>query len=326
MDILVVTSRELAAFAGGNERARQLVREGIYRRVVRNAYVLGDEPDSPELRVAALRRVIPEHAILSHWTALWVLGLNVLPRDRQKVDLIDLTTRRGLRLAQRPGVRTHSALVSDEDLCEVNGLLVVSAARAFVDVARCDGVVEGVACGDAALRAGATTVERIEDALERAGGLRWVSRAREALVHLDPRSESLMESRLRIDFVLAGGPRMAAQVDLYDEDGVHRGRPDLYLRGVAIEYDGRAERLDRERFGSDRVRANHLADLEVEVRRYSADLYYKTSPAERLATLLRALAIAEGRTRPRLRFGPDTLRAPRLRPVATVAEGLRVAA
>ncbi len=188
---------ELVAFAGTADKARLRVRDGIYRRVLRNASVLADVPDTPDTRLAALHRVVPPHVVLSHCTALWALGLDVLPRDADQVDLLDLTTARGLRLAPRPGVR-------------------------------------------------------IDAAVDRAGGLRWVSRAREAVPHLEARSESLMESRLRVGFVLAGGPRMHAQVDLYDEERRHRGRADLFLDGVAVEYDGRAERLLRERFGGDR--------------------------------------------------------------------------
>ncbi len=317
---------ELVAFAGSADRAKHLVRDGIYRRVLRNAYVLADVPDDAMTRLAALTRVVPPGVVVSHWAALWAHGLDVLRRDAAGAELIDLTTGRGLRLADRCGLRRHSALVDDEDLCEHNGLLIVSAARAFVDVARTYGLVEGVACGDAALRAGLTTLDRIEASVERAGGLRWVTRARAGVEHLEPRSESLMESRLRVGFVLAGGPRMPAQIDLYDDLGGHRGRADLFLDGVAVEYDGRQERLLRPKFAHDRQRGNGLADLEVEVRRFSADDIYRRSAASRLRTLTAALEIASRRTRPRLRFGEDTLRAPRLRPLATRAEGAARAA
>jgi hypothetical protein len=320
MEILVVLWRELVAFAGSEGKARRMVRDGIYRRVVHNAYVLADEPDSPELRLEALRRVVPAHAVVSHWGALWVLGLDVLPRNAQGVELLDLTVPRGLRLASRPGLRYHSALVTDEDLVVGPSGLVVSSARAFVDVARSFGLIEGVACGDAALRAGTTTLDRIEEAVDRAGGLRWVTRAREAVRHLEPRSESLMESRLRVGFVLEGGPRLDAQVDLYDEEGTHYGRTDLFKDGAAVEYDGRAERLEKGRFVSDRSRGNRISDLEVEVRRFTSEDMYKRTPAQRLATLLRALEIARRRTRPRLRFGRDTLRAPRYVPLPTRAD------
>lgn len=326
MAIEVLSWCEVVAVCGSRERARRMVREGVYRKVFHDAYVLSDVPDDVHTRAAALRKVLPEDVALSHWGALWALGLDVLPRDKQGVDILDVTVTRGRHLLARPGVRPHCALVTDEELCDIEGLLVVSAARAFVDVARSLGVVEGVACGDAALRAGATTMELIEEAVERAGALRWVTRAREAVPHLEPRSESLMESRLRVGFVLEGGPRMHAQLDLYDDVGAHRGRGDLFLDGVLVEYDGREERLKREKFTHDRRRGNSVADLEVEVRRFSADDYYKTSAVVRLDTLRRALAIARGRTRPRLRFGSDTLPRPKLRPLPTRADRLARAA
>ncbi|MDX6216781.1 MAG: hypothetical protein QOG99_2365 [Frankiales bacterium] len=320
MQIEVLRWRELCAVAGTPAKARTLLKDGVYRRVVHDAYVLADVPDDATTRCAALRSVLPDDVLLSGWSALWASGLNVLPRDPNKVDLLDITIGRGRHLEPRPGIRSHSAWVPDEELCEINGLLVVSAARAFVDVARAEGVIEGVACGDAALRAGLTTVGRIQESVDRAGGLRWVVRAREAVPHLDARSESLMESRLRVDLVLTGGPRMQAQVDLYDDGMVHRGRADLYLRGVVFEYDGRESRLERAKFTGDRSRGNDIADLEVEVRRFTGALFYKTTPYERLGILYRALEIAAQRLRPRLRFGPDTLRSPRGRPLPTRAE------
>ncbi len=69
-----------------------------------------------------------------------------------------------------------------------------------------------------------------------------------------------MESRVRIEFVVAGGPRMPAQVDLYNADGEHC-RADLYLDRVVVEYDGREERLKREKFAGDRGRQGDINDL-----------------------------------------------------------------
>ncbi len=320
-DLEVLSRRELIAVAGSLAKARRLVKDGVYRRVLHDAYVVADAPDDVATRCAALQKVLPDDVVLSHWSGLWATGLDVLPRDRDRVDLLDVTVPRNRQLEDRPGIRTHIAHVADEEICEVNGLLIVSASRSFVDVARSSGVTEGVACGDAALRSGLTTPDRLEDSLDRAAGLRWVTRARIALSHLDGRSESLMESRLRVDFVLAGGPRMRAQVDLYDELGGHRGRCDLYLDGVSVEYDGRASRLELAKFSGDRTRGNGVADLEVEVRRFTSASYYGSTPAHRLDVLRSALEIARGRTRPRLHFGRDTLRAPRLWPLPTRAEG-----
>lgn len=90
-----------------------------------------------------------------------------------------------------------------------------------------------------------------------------------------------------------------------------------------MEYDGREERLKRERFAGDRRRQADINDLSVEVRRFTADDYYKTSAAVRLAVLRRALALAAKRSRPSLRFGPDTLRPPKLQPLPKLADERR---
>jgi len=315
----ILTWSELTSLHRTPDAARAALARGDYRRVLQDAYVLSAVPDDIRTRAAALRKVLPEDVALSHWAALWALGLDVLPRGRDNVDVVDVTVPRGRHLASRPGVRPHCALLPDSELCEIDGLLVVSAARAFVDVARSFGLVEGVAAGDAALRCGATTLPLIAEAITAAAGLRRITVARAAVPHLEPRSESLMESRLRVGFVLAGGPRLRAQVDLYDENGGHCGRADLFLGGVVVEYDGREARLERSRFTSDRRRGNSLANLALEVRRFSADDYYTLSDRQRVRELQRALTIAAER-RPRYCFGPDTLPRPWLAPLPTLAQ------
>ena len=320
-EVLVHTWSELVARAGSPDKARLLLRDAVYRRVLHDAYVLADEPDDVVTRLAALRRVVPAHCALSHWSSLWVCGADVLPRDREGRDLLDITVPRGLRLQKRPGLRTHSALATDLDLVQAGGLLLHSAARAVVDVARTYGMVEGVAAGDAALRGGDTTTDRIEEAVDRAGGLRWVSRAREMVPHLDGRSESLPESRLRVGVVLEGGPRMAAQVDLYDEDGHHCGRCDLYEEGVDLEYDGFELRQLQPVFTRDRRRGNDISSLAVEVRRFVSDDMAPSRSRWRWGVVREALDLASRRERPRLRYGRDTLRPPKRTPLPTVAEG-----
>lgn len=319
-EVTALTWHELVAVCRTEDLARAAVQDGVYRRVLRGAYVRACVPDDASTRLAAARLVLPAGSVLSHWAALWALGLDVLPRDRSHRDILDVTVRRLRHLEPRPGLRPHSALLPDEELCVTGGLVVSSAARACVDVARLFGLTEGVACCDAALRAGVVTADQIAAAVDRAAGLRGVLTARAVLPHLEPRSESLMESRLRVGFVLAGGPRMPAQVDLYDAYGGHCGRGDLYLDGVVVEYDGRDERLKREKFAHDRRRQRDINDLSVEVRRFTADDYYKTSGASRLAVLKRALTLAATRARPNLHFGPDTLPRPTLQPLPTLAE------
>lgn len=316
MQFEVVRWTELVRRLGSPAKARAAVDSGAWRRVVRDAYVPDDVPDGPAVRVEALQLVLPPHVALSHRTAVWALGVDVLARDRDGRDLLDVTAPRGLHLEPRPGLRVHSALLPDEELCEVGGLLLVSAARAFVDVARSDTLIEAVAFGDAVLRSGAGTLSQFDEALHRAGGLRGIRAARALVPHLEPRSESLMESRLRMRLVLGGVPRPASQLDLYDADG-HAGRVDLYVKGVVVEYDGREARLLKPIFVHERRRQTRIADLRCEIRRFTSDDYYGRSAASVCADVWRAIEIARGRDRPALRSGPDTLRPARLSPLPT---------
>lgn len=265
------------------------------------------------MRLAALRSVLPPDLAISHRTALWLRGIDVLG------PFLDITAPRGRRLESRPELAPRSAALPGEDLCEVDGLLMVSAARAVVDVARTEPLIEAVAVADAVLRAGAATQDQLLDVLERSHGLRGVIAARAVMPQLELRSESLMESRFRMRLVLGEVPRPEAQLDVYDDDG-HIGRVDLHLRGVVLEYDGRAERLEKAVFVSERRRQTRLAQTGLEIRRFTSHDYYLRPAAAVCGEVMRAVAQAAGRDRSRVRSGPDTLRAPRLRPLPTLAD------
>lgn len=309
----VLTWAQLVQEAGGRRSADRLVAEGRYWRVLRGAYAPVERADVLGTRAEALRLVLPDGTAASHRTALWLLGLDVLG------DQLDLTVPRGRHLARRAGTRMHTAALPDDELALVDGVLAVSAARAFVDVARDESLVEAVAVGDAVLRSGAATSEQLLEALQRAGSLRGIRAARLVAPHLEPRSESLMESRLRMRLVLGGVPRPQAQYDIYDDEG-HAGRGDLHLDGVVLEYDGRTSRLDKAAFVAERRRQTRIVTTGVELRRFtSADVYVRPAAAV-CAEVLRAVAQAQGRDRSRLRRGPDTLPAPRLQPLPTLAQ------
>lgn len=317
MDERVLLWRELVRSAGSPDRARRLVEDGLVRRVLHGAYVDDALQDTPELRCAALLAVLPAGVALSGRTALWALGVDVLPGDER----LDVTTLRGKHLVHRPGMRAWSALLPDEELVELpGGLLAVSAPRGFVDVARHEGLVESVALGDAVLRIGAATMEQLAGAVDRAAGLRGVLKARAVLPHLEPRSESQGESRLRMGLVLEGLPRPEAQVDLYLSSGEHVARVDLVIDDVLLEYDGREQRLRKPVFVHDRRRQNALVASGAELRRFSSE---DVRPARRswlAAEVRRAIRLAARRPAPELVRGPDTLRPGRLRPLPTRAD------
>ena len=314
----LLTWPQLVTFAGSRRKAQQLLAEGSWWRVLRGAYAPVELPDDLATRAAAVRLLLPPDAVASGRTALWLLGLDVLGGR------LDLAVPRGRHLLDRAGVRVRSAALPDEELVMVDGILAVSSARAFVDVAREESLVEAVVVGDALLRSGAATGEQLHLAVERAAGLRGVVAARSVLPHLEPRTESPMESRFRMRLVLGGVPRPDAQFDVYDDEG-HVGRTDFHLRGVVLEYDGRAERLKKDVFVRERRRQTRIAETGLEVRRFTSDDVFVRPAAAVCAEVARAVTQAGGRDRSRLRRGPDTLRRPRLRPLPTLAEARRAA-
>jgi len=126
-----------------------------------------------------------------------------------------------------------------------------------------------------ALALGASTdvLARLVDAA-RAG--RGVRTARQALPHLDGRSRSRPESRIRAAIVLAGLPKPAVNRAVYDRFGGWLAEPDLhYDEGkIALEFNG-AEHADVARMRKDSTR---LLDLQREgwaVRVYTAPHAYR---------------------------------------------------
>lgn len=316
MDVL--TWNALVRLAGTRSAAEGWVAEGRWWRVVRGAYAPVERLDDLATRAAALRCVLPPDAVPSHRSALWLLGLDV------HADSVQVTVPRGRHLRDRPGLQVFSAALPDEELAVVGDRLAVTAARAFVDVARRESLVEAVAVGDAVLRSGAATEEQLAVVVHRAAGLRGVRQAARVLPYLRSRSESPMESRFRMRLVLGGLDGLDVQHDVYDDFG-HVGRVDLHVRGVALEYDGRQARLDRDVFVRERRRQTRIAETGLELRRFtSADVYGRPAAAV-CADVLRAVQLAASRDRSRVRTGPDTLRPPRLRPLPTLADRARAA-
>lgn len=298
---------ELTRRAGSPARARGWVRSGQVWRVLHGVYAPHSLLDSVALRAAALRRGLPPGVALSHRSALWLLGLDLLDGP------LDVTAPRGRRVAARQGLRVHSAALPDDELVEVHGLLAVSAARAVIDVARCEALTEAVAVGDAVLRSGASSAQAVAASLARAEGLRGVRAARPATGHLDGRCESAMESRLRMRFVLGGLADVEAQVDLYDGRG-HVARVDLVVEGVLVEYDGREAHLEPGAFARERRRQTRLLEGGAVLRRFTAADVYGRSRDDLCAEVRRAARALGSQS---LRRGPDTLRPPRLLPVPT---------
>lgn len=313
--VQVWTWPELCRLAGSPARARTLLADGAVRRALHGAYVGTEHPDDPRTRLAAAARLLPAGAVLAGRAALWALGAD----DLEPEGPLEVLVAAGHGVRTRAGLTVRTARLSPADLVDVGGRLVLSPARAVVDVARREPLAEAVAVGDAVLRCGLTTTDQLVEALDRCGPLRGVRHARSVVPLLEPRSQSLMESRVRVTLVLGGIAGLEAQVDFYDTCGRHLGRTDLHVRGVVGEYDGRLTHLDAGAFAHDRRRNNGLGNAGLLVRQLSADDWYGRPHADLVAMFRQALALVRPELITAVR-GRDTLRPPALSPPRTLAD------
>jgi len=100
-------------------------------------------------------------------------------------------------------------------------------------------------------------------------GAKGVRKLRRALALAEPKTESPMETRLRMQLVKARLPRPAVQVDLHDASGNFLGRADLYYpeHRLLIEYDGENH---KDRLVHDLRRQNALINAGYCLLRFTA--------------------------------------------------------
>jgi hypothetical protein len=108
----------------------------------------------------------------------------------------------------------------------------------------------------------------------------------------DPKAESPPESRLRVEFVLAGLPEPEVQYRIVDEHGIVLARADMAYpeAKLAIEYDGRRH-LDPARTERDRQRDTELAAHGWETVRLGRDQLYAMPQTIRTVGELLALRL-----------------------------------
>jgi hypothetical protein len=150
-----------------------------------------------------------------------------------------------------------------------DGMPVTSIRRTLVDIGRRLPLVEAVVIADMALQARLTNKADLAQVVRAQSGTRNVASLRRMVEFAEPRSESAMESRLRMILVLAGLPAPQVQISLYDEHGQFLGRPDLLYPAerLCIEYDGGTHRHS---LAADNRRQNRLLSAAYKLLRYTA--------------------------------------------------------
>lgn len=219
------------------------------------------ELDDLRARCRAVGLVLPDGAVFTHLTAARLRGW-WLPR----IDPFPVIacTDGAAPHHDRRGVYVRRCEIPPHHRTEVQGIPTASPEWTVVEAAEHLRLLDLVVLIDGALQQGATTLERLREAM--VPGRRGVRVLRQALGLVDPRSESPWETVLRLVHVLSNIP-VTSQVPVRDDHGELLARMDLQVIGTSRfpEYDGLHHSTPREfqralqrernlkRFGVDRA-------------------------------------------------------------------------
>lgn len=275
------------------DAVRRAARRGGVRRVRRGAYVGAERwegaGDSGRhlLRARAAVAAARTPVLVSHRSAAEVWGLPVVGVRDERVHLTFTGTSGGV---SRGDLARHVTRVPLEAVV-VDGLRVTDVARTVLDLARTCGFLAGVVAGDAALRTGLVTSERLEAEVVTASRGRGVRVARDVLGFVDARSESPGESLSRVRMAELGLPAPELQHVVRDGHGFV-ARVDFWWEGARVvgEFDGRSKygfdddaRTAAGRLWDEKVREDRVRDTRVRVVRWTwADAWAGTPMVTRL--------------------------------------------
>lgn len=255
---------------------RLRVRRKEWLRLCRDMYVGGDlkvEGEPPWeltkrvhlMKTDAVRQRMGGDAVLSHQSATLLHGLPIWGLDYEQVHV----TRSTGRARSERSVQVHRSTLEPEDVCEVRGLRLTTAARAVMETTCTTSFEVGVGLADAALRAGLVTKDQL---IETANRLRFrpgSPAARAAADFADGRSESVGESRLRVLMADQGLPAPELQVEIRDAAGRLLGRVDFLVeKSLVVEFDGAqkyqsTKDLVAEKWREDRIREQGYAVVRL---------------------------------------------------------------
>ena len=252
------------AYAAQLGVSRRELRGPAFRRISRGIYAWAFREMDEDLPLGVLLESLPPGSVLAGRSAARLLGLDLAAPPHPEV-IVPLEG----GVSGRAHVTVRRVELHEEDVSTARGLPVTSAVRTCFDLAGRLPLVEGTVIVDMALFAGLFDKEAFGGYVFRHARVAGVAGARKVLEQAEPKSESPMETRLRLLLIKSGLPRPEAQVPLYDSKGTFVGRPDLYYpeARLAIEYDGENH---RDRLTSDNRRQNGLQAMGVTLLRYTA--------------------------------------------------------
>ena len=228
-----------------------------FRRLAHDTYVRSTAPDSPTRLILGLLTWAGPEAVVTGWSACRWWGCEVLPRPEPMVEIAVVERRQ----SPPAGCRVRRCLLRDQDVVVHLGVRVTTPLRTAYDLARLVPVVDAVVAADALGGRGRFTGVDLAAFAAGLGTTRDCRKVPEVVRLMDPRSESPMESRVRVDLVRGGLPVPVSQYEVWDGRRFV-ARPDLSWPEwkVAVEYDG-WDHTAEDRRGRDVERVDELRRL-----------------------------------------------------------------
>ncbi|MGW6200358.1 type IV toxin-antitoxin system AbiEi family antitoxin domain-containing protein [Kribbella sp. NPDC055110] len=274
---------------------RRRLRSGQWSRLSRDVYVEPGGPSAGEatwdrakrlhlLKTRAVINRLGPGAVVSHQSAAVLHGLPTWGLDLSRVQVTKATGRtRSDSIAD-----VHRSRFDPGELTVVDGLPVVTPARAVTESACVSSYEVGVVLGDAALHSRLVSPEALVATADRHSAWHGSPAARAAARFANGLSESVGESRLRVLLANHGLPEPELQVEIRDASGRLIGRVDILLERVLIvEFDGATKYGNADDLVAEKWREDDLRSHDYQVIRVGwQDLDHPLTTANRIRQAL----------------------------------------
>lgn len=224
-------------------------REGALRRILDRVFIDPAVPDSRALRVRAMKKLAPPHAVVADDWASWIYGVDTFAPGRRHSLRPQLVVPHGDSRMRISDLDCRQALIPAKDVWEMDGLRVTSPVRTTADFLRKKWRPYALSAADSMAHAGLVSVDEVIGYLAARKGYRGIRQARNLALLITDKADSPGESWTRLRMIDAGFAIPQPQWEIVDRDGNTRfldlAYPEIM---IAVEYDGQEfHTADRDR-------------------------------------------------------------------------------
>jgi predicted transcriptional regulator of viral defense system len=252
------------------------IRQGVYATKNAVEWAGTDATRLHVLRVLAVRATVGRHAVASYHSAAILHRLDLLGSPPNDIVTLTLPPDKPWNRARPADVVFHSAELPPEHVTRLYNLLLTTAARTVIDLARTLPFTDAVVVADSALREEKATKAELGRILD--STTRWpgVKQARRVVEFADERAESPLESAARVVFDQFGLDPPELQATIFTPNDAFR--VDFLWREhkVIVEADGLLKYNDRKDYIRQLERDRCLQDAGYKVVHFTWEELFKT--------------------------------------------------